>query len=108
MTVPAYAVGRDDRPLICTAPIYYRGVYPAFDCNRYVDGTSGSPWLRRGPHGWEVVGVIGGLHQGGCEPWTSYSAPFGTDTLRTYSAAVRGHRTSGFPGPESDGCTTGL
>jgi hypothetical protein len=108
VTVPAYAIGHDDRPLTCTARVYYRGVYPAFGCSPYVDGTSGSPWLRRGPHGWVVVGVIGGLHQGGCEPWTSYSAPFGADTLRTYAGAVRGDRTSDFPGPESDGCSSGL
>jgi len=108
VTVPAYAAGRHDLPLTCTARVYYAGVYPAFDCNPYVDGTSGSPWLRKGPHGWVVVGVIGGLHQGGCEPWTSYSAPFGADTLRTYGATVRGDRTADFPGPESDGCTTGL
>jgi len=108
VTVPAYPVGRDDRPLTCTARVYYRGSYPAFDCNPYVDGTSGSPWLRHGPTGWEVVGVIGGLHQGGCEPWTSYSAPFGAATRQAYSAAVRGRRTTVFPGAESDGCTTGL
>ncbi len=108
VTVPAYAVGADDRPLTCTARVYYSGVYPAFDCNPYVDGTSGSPWLQRGPRGWFVVGVIGGLHQGGCEPWTSYSAPFGTVTFRTFAAAARGSRTEEFPGPESDGCTTGL
>ncbi len=108
VTVPAYPLGRDDQPLTCTARVYFRGDFPAFNCDPYVDGTSGSPWLRRGPHGWVVVGVIGGLHQGGCEPWTSYSAPFGTDTLRTYAAAARGEMTSAFPGPEGDGCTTGL
>ena len=108
VTVPAYPLGHDDRPLTCSARVRYEGAYPAFDCTPYVDGTSGSPWLRRGPDGWTVVGVIGGLHQGGCEPWTSYSAPFGAATLRTYAAAARGARTAAFPGPESDGCTTGL
>jgi hypothetical protein len=108
VAVPAYPLGQDDRPLTCTTRVYYRESYPAFDCTPYVDGTSGAPWLRRGPHGWVVVGVIGGLHQGGCEPWTSYSAPFGPDVLRTYAAVVRGTRTTTFPGPESDGCTTGL
>ncbi len=108
VTVPAYATGTRDRPLTCTARVYYRGVYPAFNCNPYVDGTSGSPWLRRGPHGSVVVGVIGGLHQGGCYPWTSYSAPFGPATLRTYTSAAAGGKVSVFPGPESDGCSTGL
>jgi V8-like Glu-specific endopeptidase len=108
VTVPAYPIGRDDRPLTCTARVTYRDGYPAFDCTPYVDGTSGAPWLWRSRGGWTVVGVIGGLHQGGCEPWTSYSAPFGSDARQTYAAAVRGARTTTFPGPESDGCTTGL
>jgi hypothetical protein len=108
VTVPAYATGRDDRPVTCTARVYFRGVYPAFNCTPYPDGTSGAPWLRRAHRGWAVVGVIGGLHQGGCYPWTSYSAPFGADTLRTYTSAVNGTKTSAFPGPERDGCTTGL
>ncbi len=108
VTVPAYPVGRDDRPLTCTARVYFRGRFPAFNCDPYVDGTSGSPWLRRGPHGWVVVGVIGGLHQGGCEPWTSYSAPFGADSLPHLRRRGQGERTSIFPGPGGDGCTTGL
>ena len=108
VTVPAYPIGKEDRPVTCTARVYFRGIYPAFNCNPYVDGTSGAPWLRRGTHGWVVVGVIGGLHQGGCYPWTSYSAPFRADTLRTYAAAANGGKTSVFPGPEHDHCTTGL
>jgi hypothetical protein len=108
VTVPAYAVGHDDSPLTCTARVYYRGVYPAFDCNPYVDGTSGAPWLERTSRGWDVVGVIGGLHQGGCYPWTSYSAPFGSATSRTYDSAAKGTGTTVLPPPESDGCTTGL
>ena len=108
VTVPAYAAGRDDDPITCTARVSYRGVYPTFDCNPYLDGTSGSPWLLRVGHGWDVVGVIGGLHQGGCYPWTSYSAPFGPATARTYAAAAKGAETAELPPPESDGCTTGL
>ena len=108
VTVPAYAAGHDDDPITCTARVSYRGVYPTFDCNPYLDGTSGSPWLLRTGHGWDVVGVIGGLHQGGCYPWTSYSAPFGTATARTYAEAAKGAVTAELPPPESDGCTTGL
>ncbi len=108
VTVPAYAIGRDDDPVTCTARVSYRGIYPAFGCNPYVDGTSGAPWLVDTKHGWDVVGVIGGLHQGGCYPWTSYTAPFGPDTARTYAGAARGAETPALPPPESDGCTTGL
>jgi hypothetical protein len=108
VTVPAYAVGSDDEPLTCTARVYRRGVYPAFNCNPYVDGTSGAPWLQRSGRGWLVVGVIGGLHQGGCYPWTSYTAAFGAATVRAYSSAAKGAKASVFPPPDSDGCTTGL
>ncbi len=108
VVVPAYAAGHDDAPITCTAPVTYDGVYPAFDCNPYVDGTSGAPWLVRTGRGWDVVGVIGGLHQGGCTPWVSYSAPFGSATTRTYDGAIRGDRTTTLPPPENDGCTTGL
>jgi hypothetical protein len=108
VTVPAYAVGSDDEPLTCTARVYRRGQYPAFNCNPYVDGTSGAPWLQRSGKGWLVVGVIGGLHQGGCYPWTSYTAAFGTATARSYASAARRAKASVFPPPDSDGCSTGL
>ncbi len=108
VTVPAYAAGQDDDPLTCTTRVYYRGEYPAFNCNPYVDGTSGAPWLERSGRGWLVVGVIGGLHQGGCYAWTSYSAAFGPVTFRTYSSAESDAKPSVLPRPASDGCTTGL
>jgi len=107
VTVPAYAIGSDDVPLTCTVRVYYDRTFPAFNCNPYVDGTSGAPWVElRGRHR-TVVGVIGGLHQGGCYAWTSYSAPFDGTTLRTASSAAR-HRPSTFPSAGSDGCSTGL
>jgi hypothetical protein len=108
VTVPAYAAGHDDAPITCTARVSYDGIYPAFECNPYLDGTSGAPWLLRSGHRWDVVGVIGGLHQGGCYPWTSYSAPFGSAATRTYDGAIGGDRTVVLPPPEGDGCTTGL
>jgi V8-like Glu-specific endopeptidase len=103
VTVPAYAAGLHDDPISCTARVYRRGRYPAFDCNSYVNGSSGSPWLMRTSHGWATVGVIGGLHQGGCHPWTSYSASFDSVTLRTYSRVAAGAKSI-FPIAGSDGC----
>ena len=108
VTVPAYAVGSDDDPRTCTARVYFHLTYPAFNCNPYVDGTSGAPWLHRTSHGWEVVGIIGGLRQGGCSPWISYSAAFGASTWRTAERAATGVGASIFPAPRGDGCTTGL
>jgi V8-like Glu-specific endopeptidase len=108
ITAPAYDLGHDDDPITCAARVYYHDRYPAFDCNPYPDGTSGAPWLRRTDHGWDVVGVIGGLHQGGCETWTSYSPTFDQALLHTLSDAGHGPPVASLPAAGSDGCTTGL
>ena len=68
VTVPAYPHGAANDPITCTAKVYFDGVFPAFNCNPYVDGTSGSPWLATTPNGIKIVGLIAGLHQGGCTP----------------------------------------
>jgi hypothetical protein len=106
VTVPAYATGHDDNPITCTTRVRYDGKFPAFNCNPYVDGTSGSPWLHRTGKSWEVVGIIGGPNQGGCNSWTSYSARFGWAALRVEFEAASGFAGSTFPTPGSDGCTT--
>jgi hypothetical protein len=106
VTVPAYATGHDDNPITCTTRVRYDGKFPAFNCNPYVDGTSGSPWLHRTGKSWEVVGIIGGPNQGGCNSWTSYSARFGRAALRVEFEAASGFAGSTFPTPGSDGCTT--
>jgi V8-like Glu-specific endopeptidase len=108
ITVPAYPFGSGGSPLTCTTQVYYSDGFPAFNCNPYVDGTSGSPWLVKTPHGDQVVGVIGGLHQGGCEAWTSYSAGFNTAIQHVYNSAIAKAPPTTFPHAGSDGCTTGL
>ena len=105
VTVPAYAIGTDDEPITCRARVYYSGPFPAFNCNPYPDGTSGAPWLLHTGHGWTVVGVIGGLHQGGCYSWTSYSAAFGPVAMGTEASAATRTHASTFPSPDADGCT---
>jgi V8-like Glu-specific endopeptidase len=107
VTVPAYSFGSNDDPITCTTPVHYDATYPAFNCSPYADGTSGAPWLQHRANGWSVVGVIGGLHQGGCQPSTSYSAAFGPATFRTASSAASRADTSTFPSAGSDGCSTG-
>ena len=101
VTVPAYPAGADNNPITCTTSVYFDGVYPAFNCNPYPGGTSGSPWLA---HGRRVVGLIGGLHQGGCFTWTSYSPPFGTAVRRVYERAIHGSAPDVAPAAGSDGC----
>jgi V8-like Glu-specific endopeptidase len=102
--VPAYALGRDDAPRTCTATLRYQGAYPRFDCSPYPDGTSGAPFLVRGAGRELVVGVIGGLHQGGCTPEVSYSAPFAASTLRFFVQVEAGQAPSVLPPRPSDGC----
>jgi hypothetical protein len=95
VTVTGYLLGSKDEPLHCTAPVYYTGAYPSFDCGGYREGTSGGPWVT----GSTVVGVIGGLHQGGCKDSTSYSAPFGADTLADWQRASTGSGRPDFVTP---------
>jgi V8-like Glu-specific endopeptidase len=102
--VPAYPAGANNDPITCTGPLYLHGIYPAFNCNPYVGGTSGAPFLIRGAGDTRVVGLIGGLHQGGCDSWTSYSAPFGHPAETTYLRAASGAPGDTAPAPGSDGC----
>lgn len=104
VTVPAYPAGTDNNPITCTAPVYFDGVYPAFNCNPYPGGTSGSPWLAHTRRGRTVVGLIGGLHQGGCFTWTSYSPPFTAAIHRVYERAVHEAAPDVAPPAGSDGC----
>jgi hypothetical protein len=48
--------------------------------------------------------VIGGLHQGGCEPSTSYSARLGRPALAVLRRAADHARADVFPQRPSDGC----
>ena len=105
VTVPAYPAGTDNDPVTCTTSVYFKGVFPAFNCNPYVGGTSGSPWLLNGAHGPTVVGIIAGLHQGGCYSWTSYSSRLGTVAHRAFRRAALGAAPDTAPSPGSDGCS---
>jgi hypothetical protein len=100
VTVDGYVAGSGGRPITCTAPVYYTSGFPSFDCAGYADGVSGGPWLT-GAH---AVGVVGGLHQGGCTDSTSYSPAFGADTFALLARAQAGGRGDIAPIPGSDGC----
>lgn len=108
--VPAYPAGIDDDPVSCASPVYRTGGYPAFDCAGYPSGTSGAPFLqslepsngRQYDH--LVVGVIGGLHRGGCSPDTSYSAPFRRDVYQVWLRATRGSTPDVLPRPDGSDC----
>ena len=105
VTSVAYPYGIDDQPITCVNRIVTTSGYPTFNCHGYPGGTSGSPFLltHRGlPN--VVVGLIGGLHQGGCYEWNSFSSPFGADTLTTYLRAAAGRPADTVPVAGSDGC----
>lgn len=102
--IPAYPAGTNNYPITCTASLYFFGPYLAFNCDPYVSGTSGSPFLVHTHLGAKVVGVIGGLHQGGCVSSTSYSSPFGRAAGRAYLRAVSGGPGDYAPSAGPDGC----
>jgi hypothetical protein len=100
VTVDGYVAGVNDRPITCTSTVYATSGFPSFDCAGFANGTSGGPWLR----GSSVIGVIGGLHQGGCIASTSYTSAFGADTSADWTRAAT-HATPDFvPVAGPDGC----
>jgi V8-like Glu-specific endopeptidase len=100
LQIPAYAPGVGGRPFSCLGTAYRTGPYTAFDCRGYVFGASGAPFIQ----GSNVLGVIGGLHQGGCLPSTSYSSPFGSATIGLLNRAASGAAGDTLPGVGPDGC----
>lgn len=72
----------------CTAPLQLTQGYPTVNCpsGGMVDGVSGGAWVQGG----HVVGVVGGLQQGGCSPNVAYSAPFGATTSQLWQRAQAG------------------
>ncbi len=102
--VTGYPEGSASDAVTCAATIYETAGYPSFDCQGYADGTSGSPWVLRTRRGTEIVGLIGGLHQGGCEDSTSYS-PILTPAVRAaYRLAAEVIDPDSAPSAGGDGC----
>jgi V8-like Glu-specific endopeptidase len=108
VTIPADPAGEANAPITCTTKVYFDGIFPAFNCNPYVDGTSGSPWLAATSEGVMVVGLIAGLHQGGCYSYTSYSPPLDNHARAVFQRAAAGAKPEIGPEAGSDNCSTGL
>jgi Trypsin len=86
VTVTAYPFGNGG-PVGCrSATGLVGGGFPSLRCAGLVDGTSGAPWRS----GSTVVGVIGGLHGGGCGDSVSYSSPFDGAVMKLLSRAEAG------------------
>lgn len=105
VTVDGYAAGADDLPVSCSSTVELTGAYPTFVCHGFVDGTSGGPWLQGAGASTQLVGVIGGLNQGGCTEGTSYSAPFDADTAALLQRAAAGLDPDTLPAAGTSGCT---
>lgn len=107
VTVDGYAAGSDDQPLTCTSTVELTGPYPTFGCGGFADGTSGGPWLSAGAGATpsELVGLIGGLHQGGCTDGVSYSSPFTGQTVQLWQRAGTGQDPDTLPAAGSSGCS---
>jgi V8-like Glu-specific endopeptidase len=107
LVVAGYVAGRDDEPVICSVSAYLTGTYPSFDCAGYAGGTSGGPWLAdydAASGTGTISGVIGGLHQGGCEAATSYTSAFDSTTDAVLARAEDGGPADTVPAAGSDGC----
>jgi V8-like Glu-specific endopeptidase len=102
--VLGYPAGGTVNPITCLTDVYLHRGFPAFNCGGYVGGTSGAPWLAGHGRVRTVVGVIGGLHQGGCRPATSYSSLLGSPARTAFKRAEHHRRADTFPTPPGDGC----
>jgi V8-like Glu-specific endopeptidase len=104
VTITGYPAGSNNDPIVCVAMVYVTETFPSFDCRGFVGGTSGSPWLQSTRSGTEIVGVIGGLNQGGCYDYTSYSSPLARDADDPYLRAAEDGPADVAPQPGGDGC----
>ena len=75
--------------------------YPSVQCAGLTSGTSGAPWIS----GSAVVGLIGGLHGGGCDDKVSYSPPFDSGVMTLLARAEAGGPGDTQPQTYADDCS---
>jgi Trypsin len=101
VSVIAYPAGVGGLPVGCQVAIGLNtDGFPELPCAGLVDGTSGAPWIS----GSAVVGVIGGLHGGGCAQNLSYSSPFDQHVTDLLVRAEAGGAGDTPPGAYDDEC----
>lgn len=79
---------RSNVPSVCVSTLTLTLGYPTARCpsGGMVDGVSGGAFVQSG---W-LVGVVGGLEQGGCSADIAYSAPFGIASHQLWLRAQAG------------------
>lgn len=75
-------------PSVCTSRLSLTSGYPTATCpaGGMTDGVSGGAFVQ----GNAVVGVVGGLEQGGCSATVAYSSPFAAWTTQLFNRAQAG------------------
>jgi hypothetical protein len=101
VSVIAYLAGVGGMPVSCRAKTRItESGYPELPCAGLADGTSGAPWIS----GSTVIGVIGGLHGGGCAQNLSYSSPFDEHVSDLFARAEAGGPGDAPPAAFNDEC----
>ena len=90
--VLGYPMGVGGRPVACTSSLFLTRGFPSIACTGLPAGVSGGPWLQAG----RIVGVTGGLDQGGCGD-TTYSAPIASALPALVARAESGARGDSAP-----------
>lgn len=103
-----YTDGSNDQPVTCavqptSTPDGGAGS-PTVSCPGFRAGTSGSPWVQQVSGKRRLVGLVGGLHQGGCSDDVSHSPAFDSSVTAVLARASSGGPSDTFPVPDDDGC----
>jgi hypothetical protein len=102
--ITGYPIGLAGKPITCATTVFLHRGYPGSHCFGFKDGTSGGPWVAGHGKSGTVVGLISGLHQGGCTPKVVYSTPLGNPARAVLRRAERHRHPTTFPQRPSDGC----
>lgn len=104
ITVAGFRAGINDPLIKCYNNLSVYHQYAQFNCTGMTGGMSGAPLMVGRPNHRHVVGVIGGLHHGGCYANVSYASQFGWPTYLLFLRASSGVHPDVAPVPLRNGC----
>jgi V8-like Glu-specific endopeptidase len=104
--ITGYPLGVAGRPITCSTRVSLHRGYPTSHCHGFADGTSGGPWVAGHGRRGAVVGLISGLHQGGCSPNRVYSTPLRHPARAVLRRAEHHRHPDSLPQRPSDGCSS--